>query len=159
MSVAPEAKSEALPPAERLLARRDFLLVQSKGRRLHGECFVLLVFDRGDGMPSRIGVTVSRKVGNSVVRHRVKRWVRETFRRNKALFPQSADIVAIAREGKAPASFEAVHAELTTLVTAPNASRASRSSVTAKRKPRHEGSDRGGGTGAPERSDAKHRGR
>ncbi len=139
MSVAPEETSEALPPAERLLLRRDFLLVQSKGRRLHGECFVLLVFDRGDGKPSRIGVTVSRKVGNSVVRHRVKRWVRETFRRNKAVFPQS-------REGKVPASFEAVRAELTTLVT-------------AKRKPRHDGGDRRGGTGAPERSDAKHRGR
>lgn len=153
MSVAPEAKSEALPPAERLLARRDFLLVQSKGRRLHGECFVLLVLDRGDGMPSRIGVTVSRKVGNSVVRHRVKRWVRETFRRNKAVFPQSSDVVAIAREGKVPASFDAVQSELVTLVST------SKSSVTARRKPRHEGGDRRGGTGAAERSDAKHRGR
>jgi len=62
------------------------------------------------------------------------------------VFPQSADVVAIAREGKVPASFEAVRAELTTLVT-------------AKRKPRHDGGDRRGGTGAPERSDAKHRGR
>jgi len=136
---------EALPREERVLNRADFLLAQSRGRRLHGDNFVWIVYARGDDKPTRIGVTVSRKVGNSVVRHQVKRWVREVFRRNKSAFPVSCDVIAIAREAKVPASFDAVKSEILSLLAAS--------------KDRGRSPNRQGGTGARERSDAKHRGR
>lgn len=113
---------------------------------------MLIVFARGDALPARIGVTVSRKVGNSVVRHRVKRWVREAFRRNKSAFALGTDVIAIAREAKVPASFDVVRDELLGLMT--------HGSRPAPRSKRGEGGgNRPGGTGAREGSDAKHRGR
>lgn len=44
---------------------------------------------------TRIGIATSKKLGNSVVRNRIKRIVREVFRRNRKLFPASSDIVVI----------------------------------------------------------------
>lgn len=136
-------RSEALPRDERVRKRADFLRAQSRGRRLQGDYFLWIVYARGDGKPARIGVTVSRKVGNSVVRHRVKRWVREVFRRNKSAFPPSCDVIAIAREGKIPASLDAVKGEILALF------------LTSRDRARSP--NRQGGTGAQERSDAKHR--
>lgn len=52
------------------------------------------------GPAPRIGITVSSKVGNAVVRNRVKRWVREAFRAERAAWPP-VDVVVIARP-KAP---------------------------------------------------------
>jgi ribonuclease P protein component len=141
----PANAGESLPREERVLNRGDFLVAQSRGRRLHGENFVWIVYARGDELPSRIGVTVSRKVGNSVVRHKVKRWVREVFRRNKSAFATGTDVIAIAREAKVPSSFDAVRDEILPLLAA--------------WRDRARSPNRQGGTGARERSDAKHRGR
>jgi ribonuclease P protein component len=66
--------------------------------------FVVLVADQRNGTPDqapRLGVTVSRRVGCAVVRTRVKRRVREWFRRNRGLFPTGKDIVVIARPAAA----------------------------------------------------------
>lgn len=46
---------------------------------------------------SRFGITVSKKVGNSVVRHRVTRLIRESIRLNEDIFVRGLDIVIIAR--------------------------------------------------------------
>jgi ribonuclease P protein component len=54
----------------------------------------------------RVGVTVSRKVGGAVVRNRVKRWIRECYRRRSVQFPSQVDVVVVAR----PAAAEAGHA-------------------------------------------------
>jgi ribonuclease P protein component len=62
--------------------------------------FVLLLSEQreatGDGL-ARLGITVSRRVGNAVVRARVKRQIREWFRRNRDRAPMRRDIVVIAR--------------------------------------------------------------
>lgn len=46
---------------------------------------------------NRIGISVSKKVGNSVIRHRVTRLIRESYRLQEALFQNGLDIVVIAR--------------------------------------------------------------
>ena len=62
--------------------------------------FLLLVTDRfpsGSTGTARLGITVSRRVGGSVVRSRVKRRIREWFRHDRARLPADRDIVVIAR--------------------------------------------------------------
>jgi len=66
--------------ADRLLKRRDFVRCYREGRRRHGS-FVVLYFAPNEQRRPRLGVTASRKVGSSVVRHRLRRRVREIFRR------------------------------------------------------------------------------
>ncbi len=61
---------------------------------------------------SRIGITVSRKVGRAHLRNKVKRWVREAFRRNQADIPGGLDVVLVARKGRAPENFNQVREEL-----------------------------------------------
>jgi len=77
--------------------------------------FVLLVADRYDRdreAPARLGLTVSRRVGGAVVRTRVKRRLREWFRRHRDLFPTGRDFVVIARPAAATASADEVGREL-----------------------------------------------
>ncbi len=77
--------------------RSEFVAVQERGRKLHGGAYVVLALPNGLGRP-RLGVTVSTRIGNAVVRNQVKRWVREAFR---AAAPDLAglDVVVIARGG------------------------------------------------------------
>jgi ribonuclease P protein component len=86
-----------LPKAARLRRRREFLLVQQRGRRLYSGEVIVLALETGGTRP-RIGITVSSKVANAVARNRVKRWVREAFRAVQADLP-SIDLVVIARAG------------------------------------------------------------
>jgi ribonuclease P protein component len=64
----------------------------------------------------RMGVTVSRKVGGAVVRNRVKRWLRECYRRRRTDFPTEVDVVVVARPAAAAAGQANICRELTTLV-------------------------------------------
>lgn len=66
------------------------------------------------GEVRRLGITVSRRVGAAVVRSRVKRLVREVFRRNRAAMPLG-DTVVIARTGAGDLSFDQVRDELARL--------------------------------------------
>ena len=61
---------------------------------------------------TRIGVTVSKKVGNSPTRSRVKRWIREVFRTHKDAWPTGTEFVVIARPGLARAGFARVERDM-----------------------------------------------
>jgi len=74
------ARSEALSPAERLRHRREFLSCYRQGRRRHGALLTLYVFPNALSHP-RLGITASRKVGGAVVRQRLKRRIKEVYRR------------------------------------------------------------------------------
>lgn len=93
------APSEGWPPASRLRRRADFLRVQRNGRRVHTPHFVVVLMPGEPGALRRVGITVTKKVANAVGRNRVKRVIREVFRRNRPLFPDSCEIVVIAKSG------------------------------------------------------------
>jgi len=77
--------------------RRDFQSIYQEGRRIHSKSFVILL-RRNDEGEKRLGITVSKKVGNAVKRNRIKRLLREYFRLNRDRFPDSMDVVFIARK-------------------------------------------------------------
>jgi ribonuclease P protein component len=86
--------------ADRLLSSQEFRRVGRHGERLSTRYFVVLVSASetpGEKDRRRLGVTVSRRVGNAVVRNRVKRGVREWFRRNRVRLESPIDLVVIAR--------------------------------------------------------------
>lgn len=90
---------DAAKPAERLKRRAEFLRVASKGRKAVVHGLVLQALARGDTEPARVGFTVTKKVGNSVVRNRTKRRLREAARLLLRAAPvHGVDLVLIGRD-------------------------------------------------------------
>ncbi|MCR4395633.1 MAG: ribonuclease P protein component [Candidatus Saccharicenans sp.] len=87
---------ERLRPVERIRKKKDFIELYRKGRRLRGRYFHL-VFQPNGLEYSRLGVVVSRKIGQATARNRVKRLFRELFRKNKNLLPGPVDLIFIAQ--------------------------------------------------------------
>jgi ribonuclease P protein component len=79
----------------RILRSSEYERIWREGRRYQTTHFVVIV-NPGDTY-SRLGLTVSRKVGNAVCRNQLKRWVRELFRLNYKTFGQIVDISIIAK--------------------------------------------------------------
>ena len=76
----------------RLTARRQFLTTYTDGYRLRSASFTLFALPNDLGH-CRLGVTVTRKIGGAVVRNRIKRVVRDIFRRRHCGFRLSLDLV------------------------------------------------------------------
>ena len=85
------------PSRRRLSRSADFDRVFRNGRSLGGREFVLYVFPRGDDATSRLGLSVSRKVGSAVQRNRVKRLLREAFALEHRDTVAQSDVVIVAR--------------------------------------------------------------
>lgn len=100
----------ALVKADRLRKRADYLFLSANGKKIYTEHF-LIVWSEGKTGRSRLGITVSRKVGNAVVRNRVKRLIREYFRLHKELF-EKTDYNVIARKGAGTLTYSGVCLEL-----------------------------------------------
>jgi ribonuclease P protein component len=78
----PGPLSERFRRADRLTRRRDFETCYSKGIRVPGRLFSLHARPNGSGV-HRLGLSVSRRVGSAVMRNRVRRRIREAFRRGR----------------------------------------------------------------------------
>ena len=91
------ARSGAPSRVNSVRKRAEFLDIQSGGVRVNGDCLVFVVKRRPPGSPLRLGITASRKIGNSVQRSRAKRLIREGFRAVFGELPDALDIVVIVR--------------------------------------------------------------
>lgn len=95
----------------RLKKSRDFRRVQGRGRKIRQPNLMLLVLP-GQVSQTRIGLTVSRRVGNAVVRNRVKRWLRQGLRHQYPSIEGCWDVVVIAHPSAAEAGQEVLSEQL-----------------------------------------------
>lgn len=114
-------RPQGFPARLRIKQRREFLRVQRGGRKHHVRHFIVFALPQqpassdapqggdapqvSEASPTRLGITVTRKVGNAVVRNRIKRLVREVFRQHRARLPVGLDLVFVAKQQAAQASF------------------------------------------------------
>jgi ribonuclease P protein component len=102
-------QGQRLPRSDRILRRSDYLRVQREGRKVHTEHFVVMVLAASR---QRLGVTVTRRTAGAVGRNRVRRLVREVFRRRRELFPERCELVLVARAGAQRLDYAALEREL-----------------------------------------------
>jgi ribonuclease P protein component len=96
----------------RLRKRADYLAVRA-GEKRRGRLFLLEVLRRGDELPPRFGITVTRKVGNAVMRNRIRRRLGEAVRVHAADdMAAGSDYVIVGRREVLDAPFEELKAEL-----------------------------------------------
>lgn len=87
---------QRLRPTERLRCPQAYQRVFTQGEKLVGSLFILYVLPTSEPY-SRLGMAVSKRLGNAVVRNRIKRCLREMFRRHKAYLLAPCDVVCVAR--------------------------------------------------------------
>ena len=78
------------------MKNRDFQIVYQKGKSYANKYLVMYIL-RNNTEENRLGISVSKKVGNSVIRHRITRLIRESYRLQESMFQNGFDIVVIAR--------------------------------------------------------------
>lgn len=81
---------------ESLKKRNDFQIVYKNGKSFANR-YLVMYKKKNDTDRNRLGISVSKKVGNSVVRHRVTRLIRESYRLNEEKFEQGYDFIVVAR--------------------------------------------------------------
>ncbi len=89
----------------------DFKNVYKKGKSYANRYLVMYVLENNTDR-NRLGISVSKKVGNSVVRHRVTRLVRESYRLHENIFNSGLDIVVVARNNASSASYADIESAL-----------------------------------------------
>jgi len=97
--------------SESLKKNRDFQNVYRKGKSQANKYLVMYMW-KNNTEKNRIGISVSKKVGNSVVRHRLTRLIRESYRLNEDKFGRGYDIVVIARPQAKGCSFREIESAL-----------------------------------------------
>jgi ribonuclease P protein component len=101
------------PPPARLKRRADFLRVAAKGRKAPMRGVVLQALKRDDTAPARLGFTVTKKVGNAVVRNRTRRRLKEAARLLLRQQPVcGVDLVLIGRDATRARPFAALQDDI-----------------------------------------------
>mgnify|MGYP001809096167 FL=1 len=109
---APEGSGDQRYGRERRIRKRaDYLKIQKVRNAKRSPHFVVVCVPGLHG-GSRLGITVSRRVGNAVERNRIKRRIREFFRLNRERLQPTKDILVIARVGAKALGYREVESEL-----------------------------------------------
>ena len=97
--------------SESLKKNHQFQFVYKNGKSYANKYLVMYVKENGLEK-NRIGISVSKKVGNSVVRHRVTRLIRESYRLHENIFNSGLDIVIVGRPSAATVGYNEVESAL-----------------------------------------------
>lgn len=97
--------------SESLKKNSDFQNVYKKGKSYANKYLVMYVLEN-ESKKNRIGISVSKKVGNSVIRHHLTRLIRESYRLHEDVFHSGLDIVIIARASAREIGFHEVESAL-----------------------------------------------
>ena len=97
--------------SESLKKNIDFQNVYNNGRSFANKYLVMYILENGT-QNNRIGISVSKKVGNSVIRHHITRLVRESYRLHEDMFNSGLDIVVVARSTAKDISYHEVESAL-----------------------------------------------
>lgn len=97
--------------SDSLKKNRDFQNVYSKGRSYANRLLVMYVLNNHTEN-NRLGISVSKKVGNSVIRHRITRLIKESYRLQEDMFNSGLDIVVIARATARNADYHQIESAL-----------------------------------------------
>lgn len=89
---------------QRIKKNKEFQRIFKKGKSFANRQFIVYVL-KNDQPEFRVGLSVSKKVGNAVTRNRIKRYIRQTFLERKDDLMQNADYVIIARQQAAEMDF------------------------------------------------------
>lgn len=89
---------------QRIKKNKEFQRIFKKGKSFANRQFIVYVL-KNDQPEFRVGLSVSKKVGNAVTRNRIKRYIRQTFLERKDDVMQNADYVIIARQQAAEMDF------------------------------------------------------
>ena len=96
---------------ERLRSNNDFKSVFQSGKS-YANKYLVIYMSKNDFGYNRLGVSVSKKIGNSVVRHRMKRLIKESFRLHEDMFNSGLNIVVIVRKGAEVLSYKEITSAL-----------------------------------------------
>ena len=96
---------------ESLKKTPQFRLVYNRGKSSANKYLVLYIF-KNRSETNKIGISVSKKVGNSVVRSRISRLIRESYRLNEQNMEKGNDLVFIARNGAKGKSYKEINSAL-----------------------------------------------
>lgn len=108
-------QGDTMERRERIRKSSHFRFVYNHGKSLVDENVVIYITKNGKTF-NRIGISVSKKVGKSVVRNRVRRVIRESYRVNKNMFKRGYDIVIVARVRAAKANYKEISSSIIKLL-------------------------------------------
>ncbi|MBI3182879.1 MAG: ribonuclease P protein component [Myxococcales bacterium] len=101
---------QRFPKRDRLRKRPEFLRVQQRGIKVSAGCLLALAL-KSNQARTRVGITVSSKVGGAVVRNRVRRRLRELWRKRREIVPSGLELVLVAKPSAAAADFGELSAD------------------------------------------------
>ncbi len=97
--------------SESLKKNEDFRYVYNKGTS-KGNKYLIMYVIRNDRIVNRLGISVSKKVGNSVVRHHLTRLIRESYRLHENMFSSGLDIAVVVKQSAADCNYHEIESAL-----------------------------------------------
>lgn len=104
--------SQSFAKHERLLKRSQFQTIMAQGQKKRVDNLCTLFYLPNGQDHKRLGVIVSKKVGNAVIRNRAKRKIREIFRRHKQAGPGGMDVVVVSGRALVPLPYSLLEKKL-----------------------------------------------
>ena len=105
----------SFPKSARLLKSKDYLRVYQTGKVRRGRYFQIHSCQNGS-VTSRVGISISKRVGKAVQRNLLKRWIREAVRTHKENLPDGLDLVIHVRSSSKELNSDRVRDELMLLL-------------------------------------------